>query len=147
VGCCDGVVGGGHEGRAYKRLGQRWKPRPCASKPQRWSYPRGCGWFNVDGLGKDVELSYGGSEFQLAVGAGAVWVAAGDDAFGDGGGPAATPEHGQDLSIAEWDKVYPSQTEAQCVTSTVSGRGSVQNNFRDLRRARTHIFDKNGKVL
>jgi hypothetical protein len=102
---------------------------------------------NVDGLGKDVELSYGGSEFQLAVGAGDVWVAAGDEAFGDGGGPAATPEHGQDLSIAEWDKVYPSQTEAQCVTSTVSGRGSVQNNFRDLRRARTHIFDKNGKVL
>jgi hypothetical protein len=102
---------------------------------------------NVDGLGKDVELSYGGSEFQLAVGAGVVWVAAGDDAFGDGGGPAATPDHGQDLSIAEWDKVYPSQAEAPCVTSTMSDRGSVRNNFRDLRQARTHVFDKNGKVL
>jgi hypothetical protein len=64
-----------------------------------------------------------------------VLVDSGDEAFGDGGGPAASPEHGQDLSITEWDNVYPSQAKARCVTSTVSGRGRVRENFRDIHRS------------
>jgi hypothetical protein len=89
-------------------------------------------------LGEDVELSDGGSEFQLTVGD----CAAGHEAFGDTGGPVATPENWQDLSIMKWNKLDPTESEARSITSTVSGRGSVRNNLLNLHRARTHIFNK-----
>jgi hypothetical protein len=102
---------------------------------------------NVNGLGEDVELSYGGSEFQFDVGDGSVWVASGDEAFVDGGGPAATPEHGQDVSLMDWDKVYPSQANTRGVARTASGRGNVRKKIRDLSRSRAQVFDKQGKFL
>jgi hypothetical protein len=74
-------------------------------------------------------------------------VAAGHEVCGRVDGPAATPEHGQDLSIVKQDKVDTSKANTGGAAGAVSDRGCIQDNLHYPFFAPAHGLYDPGEIL